>query len=651
MRNNLNWRHLIFADSMKSEMRDIEDIKIASLEEAKKLMPGFLRTDKEVENARCLIRELVEMEFDSKSQFNEALHRLKNGHHLHCKNSELAVVYRQMLRDGEVERNEQVEFFIRTKIGKSASGILSITVFTSPYPTFLDEKTGKTKTQRFTCKWNCYFCPNHPDHPRSYLPDEPGCLRAERCGFDAILQMKERIATLKAIGHPVDKLEVLVLGGTWESYPHAYREIYIRDLFYAANTFFTPEPCREARSLSEEQLINESANCKIIGLTLETRPDTISPESIRELRRLGCTRLQLGIQHIDNDILKLINRQHTIEHAAKALRLLKDNCYKVDIHIMPDLPGASPEIDKAMFDNLLGLSKPIQTISNRHFQFDLVNDDIQADQWKIYPCEVTPWTVIEKWFKEGKYQPYGGGEGPELIDVIIHAKRMVFPWIRLNRVIRDIPNQHILGGNADTNLRQYIQKLMKSKGFVCNCIRCREVGLNNYNRQDVEKAVLFIREYNAQGAREFFLSFETPNQQYIYGFLRLRLSHTAGIGVFPALENAALIRELHVYGQLIPTYTRHSKSKSSQHAGFGKRLLVEAERIAVSNGFSKLAVIAGIGTRNYYRKFGYELSETFMVKWISFSSRLSIILHEDNSKWLIYSLVVLFAFLALYIFL
>jgi histone acetyltransferase (RNA polymerase elongator complex component) len=368
-----------------------------------------------------------------------------------------------------------------------------VTVFTSPYPQYIDPRTGKIKTQRFSCKWNCYYCPNHPDHPRSYLPDEPGCLRAERLHFVAADQLTERVETLRRIGHPVDKLEVLVLGGTWESYPEAYREEFIRDLYWAANTFFDAhgrDGRRGARSLVEEQRINETTAVKIIGLTLETRPDTIDTKSIRLLRKYGCTRVQLGVQHLDDGVLSLVNRGHGKAETVRALQLLKDACFKVDIHIMPDLPGTTPDMDREMFDQFLGVRELRGFCSNEaaegsvvvsggdeggdgtfwgmmgtgmrggsggekelrtrsavsavgaacsvlaapptasmcgamcYYEYDLAGPEVQADQWKIYPCEVTPWTVIEKWFKEGRYVPYGEGDSPILRDIIIGAKQV-----------------------------------------------------------------------------------------------------------------------------------------------------------------------------------------------------------------------------------
>ena len=248
------------------------------------------------------------------------------------------------------ETYARLQSILVKKRGKSHSGVLVITVLTSPYP-----KVGK-KTQRFSCKFNCYYCPNEPGQPRSYLRDEPAVLRANRNQFDPILQFHDRAATLAMNGHPVDKIEILVLGGTWSSYPKSYQESFVRDLFYAANTFWDRDnPSREPKSLAEEQLENETARSKIIGLTLETRPDCIDADELRRFRRYGCTRVQLGVQHTDDAILKLVNRGHGLQATIDGMRRLMDCGYKVDAHLMPDLPGSTVQKDRDMLKYVLFL--------------------------------------------------------------------------------------------------------------------------------------------------------------------------------------------------------------------------------------------------------------------------------------------------------
>ena len=351
--------------------------------------------------------------------------------------------------------------------------------------------------------------------------------RANENGFDAVLQFTDRAATLASNGHPVDKVELLVLGGTWASYPHAYQEEFCRDLFFAANTFGerADERRRERLSLYEEQVINESAPCKIIGLTLETRPDTIDAEELRRLRYYGCTRVQLGVQHTDDVVLKKINRGCYTRHTVAALRRLKDACFKVDVHLMPNLPATTVESDRQMFGRML------------HDQ------TLQADQWKIYPCEVVPWTVIKKWHASGEYDPYGEDV---LAELLCEIKQQVHPWIRLNRVVRDIPSQYVTGGVDAPNLRQNVLNMLAERGQRCRCIRCREVG------DDIAAAAtaeLIKREYDGSDGHEVFLSFESGPQETLLGFLRLRFPPSAnGRGRFGGLlpSPLGLIRSLGV---------------------------------------------------------------------------------------------------------
>jgi ELP3 family radical SAM enzyme/protein acetyltransferase len=418
----------------------------------------------------------------------------------------------------------------------------------------------------------------------------------------------------------VDKIELLVLGGTWASYPHAYQEAFVRDLFYAANTFFERTDKRPRLSLLTEQALNEGAACKIIGLTLETRPDTINAAELRRLRRYGCTRVQLGLQHTSDAILKKVNRGCTNAAAVTALRLLKDTCYKVDVHLMPNLPGASPEADEAMFLEMLN------------------HPDLQADQWKIYPCEVTPWTRIKQWFDEGSFVPY---PDDVLFELILKVKALVHPWIRLNRVIRDIPSQYILGGVDAPNMRQTLAEHLVARKLTCRCIRCREVG---GDARAASAAVLVRRDYAASSGREIFLSYETADEATIFGFVRLRLSDDPGAGVFSCLAGAALIRELHVYGQLVPSAvpgTKVAKAKGDdsadapQHTGFGRALMAHAEELAAAAGCTQVAVIAGIGARNYYRKLGYSVEPEggFMLKPLTWSSRWGARLRARARRW------------------
>uniref|UniRef100_A0A0G4I3R9 tRNA carboxymethyluridine synthase n=1 Tax=Chromera velia CCMP2878 TaxID=1169474 RepID=A0A0G4I3R9_9ALVE len=557
---------------------------------------------------KALVTYCAENGITSKAKFEKAIYTLRKEKKITPSKPQLIASYQKLLKTGELAADPLIEQFLIKKIVRTASGVIVITVLTSPGP--------------FSCPKDCHYCPKEPGQPRSYLSTEPAVLRANQNGWDAVSQFNDRAGTLQRNGHTVDKIEILVLGGTWSGYPRDYQEEFVRDLFYAANIFHdvpdeTLDECakgaavkgkRAPLSLEEEQRRNETAQARIIGVTLETRPDFINKYELNRLRRFGCTRVQIGVQHTDNEILEKINRGHSVEHAVKAVQLLKDSCFKVDIHLMPDLPGSDPERDLKMFNYVLH------------------SPDLQADQWKIYPCEVTPFSEIEKWYKRGEYEPYADREGGRLLlDLLCDVKSKVHPWIRLNRVIRDIPNQTIIAGNQHTNLRQMIDLEMKRRGLVCRCIRCREVKDLNSPEVSVTRAVLKERKYATLGGSEFFLSFELPDESRIFAFLRLRLREgeriekekrgEEGHFAIKELKGAALLRELHVYGVVVGVGESKGEGDSrSQHAGFGWRLVKRAEEIAYSHGFRRMAIIAGVGTRRYYAKFGYVLEGTFMTK-------------------------------------
>ena len=566
-------------------MTDIEDItKLANLRPKKEYEIKDENYDKYV----SIVKELWKITYEDNKHFLLILRQLRKIHKISPKMSKLLFIYRELVNKQNFKENPSLKFCLITKKVRRLSGVMVITVLTSPYPTY-KLPNGKIKKQRFSCKHDCYFCPNQKGQPRSYLKNEPAVARANRNEFNPINQFNDRANTYYCVGHPVDKIELLVLGGTFSEYPIQYQEEFVRDLFYAANVFYDNNP-REPLSLIEEQKINETAKCKIIGLTLETRPDSITPDEIKRFRYYGCTRVQIGVQHTNDELLRIINRGCYLEDTIRAIKLLKDSCYKIDIHLMPDLPFSTPELDNEMFDMVLD------------------SPDLQADQIKVYPCEVVPWTIIKKWHNEGEYESYGE---EKLIEVILNVKRKVHPWIRLNRVIRDIPNEYISGGNDITNLRQYLIQMLKDRGEKCKCIRCREIKDKNI---DPNTAKLIVRTYPASDGTEYFISYETPDEDTIFGFVRLRLVKNSSVDFIPEIEDAALIRELHIYGNMNPVFKFKNDDSKVQHAGFGKRLMKKAEEIAISQGYKKIVVISGIGVKNYYRKLGYKSEGTFMVK-------------------------------------
>jgi len=563
---------------------DIEDIDHTT----KHLDDNLIYRNLDENKVRSFVKAIVESweknNWSSSKEYQHILQKLKKEYSISPNGVQINYAYRQLIETNQIVIHRELEKYFAYKNVRHNSGVCVIAILTSP--------------GHFSCPKDCYYCPNEPGQPRSYLSGEPGVIRANENNFDACRQIWNRATSLALEGHPVDKIELLVLGGTWSNYPLDYQEEFIRDIYYASNVFYCLRDNRRPRkSLEEEIMINRTARCRVIGITLETRPDFITKEEIMRFRRYGITRVQIGVQHTDDKILKKINRECYTKDTINCLRLLKNNGFKIDIHLMPDLPFSSFEKDKEMFDRVLS------------------DPDLQADQWKIYPCEITPYTVIEKWYNEGKYQPM---EPKQLIELILYVKPLVPEWIRLNRIIRDIPNQHIIGGNEKTNLREDIQKELKKRGQECRCIRCREVRQNKKVLEEASNAQLVIRKYQASGGDELFISFETQDLKNIYGFVRLRLSPKINEDViFPEFrENTAWIRELHVYGLMNPTIKRDDNSKFNkvQGLGFGKRLMKIAEDIAYQQGYRKLAVISGVGVSEYYRKIGYHMEQTYMVK-------------------------------------
>ena len=505
------------------------------------------------------------------------------------KKSHLVCLYREMVNNNELEENKMLEVLFQKKPSRNISGIASITLVMSPTP----------NGQSFSCKHNCYYCPNEPAHkdndwqeqPRSYLYNEPAVRRANENGFKAYEQMISRMNRLYGNGHTIDKLEIILEGGTFTEYPVEYLEIYHRDIFYAANTYFERNGKREPLSIAEEIRINKTAKTHIIGICIETRPDAIDDEWIVRFREWGITRIQLGVQHTFNNILKKVNRGHTIEQAIDAIKMLKDNCFKIAIHLMPDLPLSTPDIDKEMFD--------------------YVYNQIHPDQVKIYPCEVTPWTIIEKWYKSGKFVPYSETNMNDLIDVIKYAMKTCPPHIRLPRVVRDIPIEYIIAGNPYSNLRQMIDNIFEKENTQSKEIRSREIG--RHIKYYEESAKFNITQVDANDGKEYFIAYESYDNKALFGFIRLRLPNKKKHNpVYNCIKNHALIRELHVYGQLNAVGTKNTDA--AQHKGIGRQLIKKAEKLAMKHYYKGIVVISGEGVKSYYEKFGYKDVDTYMIK-------------------------------------
>jgi len=471
--------------------------------------------------------------------------------------------------------------------------------------------------------------------PKSYLSNEPAVMRAILNKFDPYNQVKMRLEGLKASGHPTDKVELIIIGGTFGSLSDKYRYEFVRRCFEACNenskrqtlnaklkslptslykgrgeihldpssekevTQYFPPLQRGIKGdlLKKAQKINEKAKHRIVGITIETRPDYINEKEILKLRELGVTRVELGVQSIYDDVLKLNKRGHDVAQTIQATKLLKDAGFKINYHLMPNLPGSNISRDKKKFREIF---------SNGNFQPDIL---------KIYPTVVVKNSELYQMWKRGEYKPYSD---KQLLDLLISIKKEIPPYVRIMRLIRDIPSQSIIAGSKISNLRQIIEQKTRQNILRCRCIRCREIGKVESGKLKVESKTLKLirRDYNASQGKEIFLSFEDKKNDKLYALLRFRIpseffEHKKHY--IPALQNAAIIREVHTYGQLV-SISKKSK-KDAQHIGLGKQLIAEAERIAQKEfKIKKIAVISGVGVRDYYRKLGYGLENEYMVK-------------------------------------
>ena len=474
-------------------------------------------------------------------------------------NISLLKTYHELLKKKKVEKYPLFEFLLQTRPVRSLSGIVNISVLTKPYP----------------CPGKCLYCPQELGIPKSYVSGEPAVERAKKLGFDPYLQVKLRVEMLKAEGHPTDKIELRIMGGTWSYYQKPYRNWFVKRCFDACNG-------KTAKGLKQAQRINENAKNRIIGLSVETRPDFINSSEIRHLRELGTTMVELGVQSTYDDVLRTNLRGHGTEEIVLATKLLKDAGFKVLYQMMPNLPGSNLKKDEKMFEELFG------------------NPDFQPDLLKIYPCAVLKSAPLYKWWKSKKYKPYNFNQ---LVSLIKKIKLKIPRFVRIQRISRDIPSQLILAGPAKvSNLRQVLGEKMKKEGWQCKCIRCREVK-EKYSRK--EKPCLSREDYAASQGKEIFLSFENKTRAKLYSLLRLRITS----------ENKALIREIHTYGRQLPIAESADFYFSPQHKGLGKKLIGKAEEIAKKEfKLNKIAVISGVGAREYYRKLGYKLQKTYMIK-------------------------------------
>ncbi len=491
-------------------------------------------------------------------------------------NVELLQAYHNLLENNRVKKNLELEKALILKETRSLSGIVVVSVLTKPYP----------------CPGKCIYCPAQKNLPKSYLNKEPAVMRAIACNYDPYLQTISRLKVLKLMGHKIDKLNIRIIGGTWSYYPKNYQTNFIKELFRAANNFSGNTQCDRKMSIEKLQEFNEKSKNRVVEISIETRQDYINQTEILRLRQLGITKVELGIQSIYDDILKLNKRGHDVKTTILAIKMLKDAGFKISFQVMPNLLGSNYARDKKMFEELFN------------------NPDFKPDYIKIYPLAIIKEAKIYHLYRQGKFKPYNIRQ---LTNLLLFIKSIVPYYCRIERVIRDIPSEIILEGGAKiSNLRQILQDKMKKEGKICHCIRCREIK-NNYNPR--EKIYLLLEEYEASKGKEIFLSLENKTRTKLFSILRLRFPssfYTRRNNVLPFLKNSALIREIHTYGPEISISQRNKSA--SQHKGLGKRLILEAEKIAKKYGAKKLSIIAGIGVRDYFRSLGYRLQNTYMVK-------------------------------------
>ena len=498
-------------------------------------------------------------DFDADT-YNQITRRLAREGHPILGKDRVRLGYLALVEGGFIQADDVILQRLTLKPIRTESGVTPVTVLTKPYP----------------CPGQCIFCPDDVRLPKSYLSTEPGAMRALMLEFDPFEQVRQRVAVLERIGHTADKVELLILGGTWSSYPRSYQEWFIRRCFDALNG-------TEAATVEEAQRLNEDASHRNVGLVIETRPDSVTLAEVRRLRWLGVTRVQLGVQSLDDRILTLNQRGHTAEDVRRAVRLLRGAGFKINLHWMPNLLGATPSSDLEDFRRLW--------------------DDpaLRPDELKIYPTGLLRDTPLYDYYLRGEYRPY---TEEELVDLLAACKALVPSYCRINRIMRDIPAPEIASGVTTSNLRQRVQQKLIQAGRPCRCIRCREI-----RREPIDPAQVAIGtlDYLTDHSRELFISALTA-QGRLAGFLRLSLP-TAPAPI-EEIDGQAIIRQVQVYG---PSLALDEKADGRpQHQGIGRKLIEQACLHARAAGYERIAVIAAAGTRNYYRQLGFELGELYM---------------------------------------
>jgi len=482
----------------------------------------------------------------------------------------------QLISMLKVEEKRKLLPVLRRKPTRTISGVTVIAVMTKPYSCPQSEP--------------CAYCPGGPPFgvPQSYTGFEPAAMRGLQNDFDPYRQVVTRIGQLQAIGHKVDKVELIVMGGTFPATPLGYQTWFVQRCLDAITN-------RQSAALEEAKKNAEKSKIRNVGITVETRPDWAKEEHVDNMLMMGVTRVELGVQNPNGKIYSLVGRRHTVRDVVEATRILKDSGLKVLYHLMPGLPSSNLEKDLEMFREVFS------------------NPDFMPDMIKIYPCLVLKGTRAYDWYCKGGYVPYSADEAANLI---VEVKKIVPFWVRVMRVQRDIPAPLIVAGVKRSNLRQLVQEKLGEQGLRCGCIRCREVGhrmLVDGVKPDADSVKVLVRRYVASEGEEVFISAEDVENDVLVGYLRLRVPSAKAHRPEIKAEPCAVVRELHVYGPLVPV-GKHL-AKAWQHKGYGGILLSEAERITKEEyGFGKILVISALGTKRYYMRFGYGYDGVYMSK-------------------------------------
>jgi elongator complex protein 3 len=460
---------------------------------------------------------------------------------------------------------------LRIKKVRSVSGINVIGVMSSP---------------RGCPHGRCVFCPMEKGFPMSYTSGEPAAMRGLQFGYDPLLQITSRIEQLKAIGHEPSKVELVIQGGTFLAAPYGYQEEFVKRCLDAISGV-------ESTNLEDAKVRAETSRIRNVGLTIETKPDWCKESHIDQMLRFGCTRVEIGVQIIDDAVYELTNRGHSVQDVVESFQIARDAGFKIVAHMMPGLPGSNFQKDLASFKTLF---------SDPRFRPDMM---------KIYPCLVMEGTELFEWWKRGDYEPFNTVDAVELI---AQVKEFVPAWVRIMRVHREFPVHLIKAGVKNGNLRELALKRLSERGKTCRCIRCREIGhrtLKDNITVEAHSVQMICREYEASGGKEFFISIEDPDADALVGYIRLRMpseKHTRE----EVDGSTALVRELHVYGPEVPVGRHHPGAW--QHIGFGRKLLAEAEAKARQAGANRVLVLSALGTKEYYRHEGYHPIGPYMYK-------------------------------------